>query len=284
MSEYTELPREKWQPRADFAGLDPLPLPELGNSFVADGWSHPKDLSAFRATLPKRLRVTLATPCDDGHRLCFWDSLVKTLERGDMGCDLRVWTPPGDSLVTRGRDNITHDFYFNSSDDYLGFIDSDIDFRPEDVVQGVERRLPIVAGHYAIKQQDLRWCLNSIDGEKPDGVTGLYRVATAGTGWLFFHRSVVARMIAAERRWKHWRMRYIDDARMDVRYHLFADEVIDDPVEFTHSPRRMSEDWSFCYFARKLGYDIWADDGIIVMHEGSIKYPLQAHRESHPKK
>lgn len=279
----TTLKREQWLPHPEFAGLKPEPLPPLARRMMRGGWSHPKDISAFRATLPKRLRVTIATPCDDGHRLCYWQSLVAVLESDDRGYDIRAWTPHGDSLITRGRDNIAHDFYYNTADDILGFIDSDIDFRPEDIDETVNARLPMVAGHYAIKQNELRWCLNSIEGEKPVDESGLYRVATAGTGWLFAHRSVIARMIAAEPYWKAWRMRYIDDGRKDVRHHLFADEVVDDPKWFAHSPRRLSEDWSFCYFARKLGYDIWATEKVITMHEGSIKYPLQAHRETQPK-
>lgn len=237
------------------------------------------DLAAFRATLPERLRISVATPVDDGHKVCYWMSLI-TLAVAQTPHDFRLAVHPGDSLVTRGRDNMLHTFYWETADDYLLFIDSDIDFRNEDLLRLANHRLPIVAGRYAIKQDELRWCINIIPEEKPDPQTGLQKIATAGTGFLMFHRSVVGRMIAAADQWPHWRIRYIDDARRDVRYHLFADEVIDDPEWFTHSPRRMSEDWAFCYFARKLGYDVWLDTNVTVFHRGECDYPRQARRMS----
>lgn len=239
----------------------------------------PTDLAAFRATLPERLRVSIATPVDDGHRFCYWQSIL-ALATAQTGIDFRLALFPGDSLITRARDNMNHQFYFGTSDDFLIFIDSDIDFRVEDIVRLVSHRLPIFAGLYAIKQEELRWCLNTIGGENPDPVTGLQKVATAGTGCFGYHRSVIARMIAAESQWPHWRIKYIDDAHKDTRYHLFADEVIDDPEWFTHSPRRMSEDWAFCYFARRLGYDVWMDTKVITLHEGNIKYPLGTRRQT----
>jgi hypothetical protein len=237
------------------------------------------DLEAFRATLPNRLRVSIATPIDDGHKFCYWQSLL-SLATARTGHDFRLALHPGDSLITRCRDNMNHAFYFGTGDDYLFFIDSDIDFRVEDVIRLVSHRLPIAAGLYAIKEENLRWCLNTLKDEAPHPETGLQKVATAGTGFLCYHRSVIGRMIAAAPQWPHWKVRYIDDAHRDDRYHIFADEVIDDPEWFTHTPRRMSEDWSFCYFARRLGYDVWMDTKVITHHRGEINYPLNTRRQT----
>lgn len=247
------------------------------SSITLDHYPPASDLAAFRATLPQRLRVSIATPIDDGHKFCYWQSLL-SLATARTGHDFRLALFPGDSLIPRARDNMNHLFYFGTADDYNFFVDSDIDFRIEDILQIVDRRLPLCAGLYAIKEEKLRWCMNTIKDEPADPATGLQKVATAGTGFFCYHRSVVARLIAAAPQWPHWKVRYIDDAHRDERYHLFADEVIDDPEEFTHSPRRMSEDWSFCYFARKLGYDVWMDTKVITLHDGGIKYPLNTRR------
>jgi hypothetical protein len=240
----------------------------------------PADLAAFRAQLPARLRVLIITPCDDGHKLCFWQSLRAFEKTPDpAGHTYEILTPPGDSLITRARNNYNHTFFFGTDFDYLLWIDSDLDFRPEDIHRLVAHRLPIVGGTYYIKARDTRPCINSLPGEGTDPETGLMRVASTGTGALMYHRSVVAAMIAAADSWDKWRLRYIDDANQDTRYALFFDGVIDDK-DFPHTPRFMSEDWSWCYFARKLGYDIWLDTRAVFLHRGEIDYPLHARRMS----
>lgn len=239
----------------------------------------PADLTAFRAALPEQLSIMVVTPCDDGHKLCFWNSL-RAFERtpDPAGHRYTVLTPPGDSLIPRARNNYNHVFYFGTACDYILWLDSDLDFRPEDIWRLVAQRLPIVAGLYAIKERSLRWCLNAIPGEPIDPATGLQRVACAGTGALLYHRSVIAAMIAAAPTWPHWRVQYVDDHTKEQKYHLFHHGVIDDPVEFSHSPRDMSEDWSFCYMARKLGFDVWLDWQAVFLHRGEIDYPLDCRR------
>jgi hypothetical protein len=254
----------------------------LKERLIAAGFPNPQDLEAFRATLPAELRVTIATPCDDGHKLCFWQSLVATAQAKIPGLQLRIWTPHGDSLVTRGRNHILHDWYFETCDDYLLFIDSDIDFRVEDVARTVMHRLPIIAGRYAIKEEPLRWCLNGIPNEPVDQATGLQRVSTTGTGWFCTHRSVIGRMIAAADMWPHWRIKFTSDQFRQTRHLIYAHAVVIDPVMFPDHPegRELSEDWAFCYFARQLGYDIWSDTRLVVLHRGETFYPRSARRLS----
>ncbi len=235
-------------------------------------------LAEFRATLPEKMSIMIATPIDDGHRRCFWES-VRLLERtpDPAGHTYHVVTFPGDSLVTRVRNKILHEFFFLTKHDYLGFIDSDIDFLPGDAFKLAAHRLPIVCGLYGIKEPKLRWCMNSLPGEFVDPKTGLQKVATAGTGWLFIHRSVIATMIAAADSWTHWKIKYIDDHSRQPRHWLFFDGVVEHPG-LDPNPRGMSEDWAFCFFARQLGFDIWMDTRAIVLHEGNIMYPLECRR------
>lgn len=237
------------------------------------------DLAAFRAKLPEKLKVLIVTPCDDGHKLCYWNS-IRALEKAKdpAGHTYEVLTPPGDSLIPRARNNFSHTFQFKTNFDYIGWIDSDEDFRPEDIWRLISHRLPIVAGTYYIKDREGRPCINTIPGEAADE-NGLLRVATAGTGALFYHRSVIDAMIEAADWWPHWPIRYVCDNTKDVKYHLFHHGVVDDP-DFGHTPRDLSEDWSWCYFARKLGYDVYLDTKAVFIHRGEIDYPLHARRMS----
>lgn len=230
---------------------------------------------------PEPVSVFVAIPADDGHKLRFWQSLLElATSPAPKGVTYRLIPTPGDSLIPRARNNLVWSWYTQTNDDYLLFLDTDLDFRPEDVHRLIQHRLPIVCGLYGKKQEKLGWVVNAIRGE-PFAVDGkLHRVACAGTGAFLVHRTVVAAMIAAADTWTHWRVRYYDDNDGSMRWHLFAHAVIDDPVEFARSPRDMSEDWSFCYFARKLGFDVWLDTAAVFLHEGAALYPLQTRRLS----
>lgn len=272
------LSPEQWRPHPKAQLPDPRELPDFAARFMASGFPHPQDIAAFRATLPPVLTVTIATPCDDGHRLCYWQSLIAAVQARLPNIILRLDTPRGDSLVPRGRNRQLHNWYYGTADDYLHTIDSDIDFSVDDLVRTYTNPLPVKAGLYAIKQDEHRWCMNAIPTEPLCPVTKFQRVGTAGTGWLGVHRSVAARMIAAANFWPHWKINFIDDQDRTTHHLIYAHAVVDDPKEFTHSPRELSEDWSFCYFARQLGYDVWMDHGVATFHEGAALYPRGARR------
>lgn len=279
-SSVLRLPSSAWKPHPASVLPAPRALSPLATRLLRTGFPDPRNLAAFRATLPAHLTVTIATPCDDGHKLCYWQSLLAAAQARIPGLTLRIWTPPGDSLVPRGRNTLLHDWYSNTADDFLLTIDSDIDFRVEDILQTLAHRLPISAGRYAIKQDELRWCLNNLPGEPVDPATGLQRVATTGTGWLCYHRSVIGRMMAAADYWPHWRVKFTSDQFNATRYLLYAHCVVLDLQTWPDRPegRELSEDWSFCYMAWTLGYDIWSDTNLNVLHCGSAMYPRAARR------
>lgn len=234
---------------------------------------------------PGPYRVFISTPCDDGHQLCFWDSL-RALERasirGHTRHRYRFHATPGDSLIPRGRNNHAHHFYHATADDFLLSLDSDLDFRVEDVEQLFDNPGPVMAGRYAIKQEELRWCLNNIPGEKVDPFTQREFVSTAGTGFLAAHRHVYGTLMAEAAAWPHWRIRYNDDASRAVVHDLYFNGVVHDPEWFPGFPegRYLSEDWGFCYLARKHGFPVVCDHRVTALHRGQCDYPRQARRLS----
>lgn len=232
---------------------------------------------------PGPYRVFVSTPCDDGHRLCFWDSL-RALERaslrGHTRHRYRIHTTPGDSLVPRARNHHAHHFYFETADDVLLSLDSDLDFCVGDIEQLLDDPGPVMAGRYAIKQAELRWCFNQIPGEKVDPFTQREFVSTAGTGFLAAFRHVYGTIIAEAAAWPHWRIRYNDDQSRAVLHDLYFNGVVHDPLYFPGYPagRYLSEDWGFCYLARKHGFPVVCDHRVTAFHEGAVKYPLGARR------
>lgn len=231
----------------------------------------------------------IVTPCDDGHKLCFWDSL-RTFEKlyhsGKLNTPHRfeVITPPGDSLVPRARNNLAALAFLSTGFDAQISFDSDLDFRPEDVIAFADRfasqNLDILAGLYAIKQDDLRWCINAIPGKECDPQTGMQEIAMAPGGLNITHRRVFERMIAEADNWTHWPVRYTDDHTGRELWDFYHNGVVRDPKEWPDKPlgRYLSEDWGFSYFARKLGFTIWLDTKIVFLHRGECFYPKQARR------
>jgi hypothetical protein len=245
--------------------------------------------------LPRMIEIPsrsflIATPCDDGHRLCYWESL-RAFERayysGQIPTSHRfeVVTTQGDSLIPRGRNNIAYAF-LKSNHDFLFSIDSDLDFRPEDVIRLADlaaiHNTDILAGLYAIKQDELRWCINSFRGQelKMDG--SLQEIAMAPGGLNITHRRVFESMIKAAPTWDKWRVDYTEDATLRDGWDFYFNGVVFDLEAFPDKPRGryLSEDWGFSYFARKLGFRIWCDPQSIFLHCGNFLYPKQVRRLS----
>lgn len=229
----------------------------------------------------------VSTPCDDGHRFCFWQSLLASVSTEAPASMRLIFCPtPGDSWIGRIRTNIINTFYFDTDHDALCFLDSDLDFRPEDIHRMVQTAIEhpegITCGLYYKKQDEVGGVFNTIKGRDvlltPNA--GAQEIAAGGTGAMVIPRDVVERMIyaAMSGEWDRWPVRYIEDGTLKERWHLFHDGVIDDPEAFPHSPRLMSEDWSFCYMARQLGIKIWLEPAAVFLHEGNCLYPKQARR------
>lgn len=230
----------------------------------------------------------IVTPCDDGHKFCFWESLrrfERALHTGQLDTPHRfeVITMPGDSLVPRARNNLLHTFFTRTDFDFIFPLDSDLDFTPQDVIRLADlaagRDLDFLAGRYAIKEPNLRWCENGLPGETPDA-DGLLRISMAPGGIHLISRRCIAAMIAAADTWPHWRIRYTCDAAQDERWNLYFAGVVLDPEMFPDRPlgRYLSEDWGISYLARKLGFTIWCDTRTVMLHRGEIFYPLGARR------
>ena len=231
----------------------------------------------------------IATPCDDGHKFCFWDSL-RTFEKlyhaNQLGTAhvFETFTMPGDSLVPRARNNIAAAFLTQTDHDYLVSIDSDLDFRPADILRladlAAAHDLDMLSGLYAIKQDELRWCINAAADAKPDPVTGLVSITMAPGGCNVVHRRVFERMIAAGPTWTPWLVDYTEDGTHRDLWNFYFNGVVRDIEEWPDKPRGryLSEDWGFSYFARKLGVRIWLDEKTVMLHRGETFFPKQARR------
>lgn len=148
-------------------------------------------------------------------------------------------------------------------------IDSDMKWQAAHVYQILGHNKPIVGGVYARKEANSRWVMTGLEGEEIDEATDLLKVKEIGTGFLWIAREVFEKMIK-EMPWIEYDAA---DEHGAVRpmWNFFYQGVQD--------RRLLGEDYGFCHFARKLGYDIFADTRCIIPHTGNADYPLPHDRK-----
>jgi hypothetical protein len=213
-----------------------------------------------------------------------------------------------ESLITRARNYIA-DTFLRSNYDYLIFIDSDIEFQKEDVLElsqwaSANSHMEIISGPYPKKQISWEKVKKASDlgvGKNDPTLLSYFigdfalnttkavdqielkkcienkipiEVNETGTGFMLIKRQVFEKFIKAypERNYKpdHIRDHYFDGSREIT---AFFDCVID-PV----TRRYLSEDYMFCDFVRKIGIKIWLLPWLRLNHVGN--YIFQGNLEA----
>jgi FkbM family methyltransferase len=251
-----------------------------------------------------RPKVFIATPSHD-HK--FHASFAFSLFRLQAARLFPLYiTKVGGAGVARARNNQVHEFLTKTDCEIFACVDGDIEFQVEHFARCVrhitEGGKLNVNGLYAHKQEELQWCVNAMAGEEMDPATGLQRVATAGTGFKFVHRSVFERIIEA-----HPELAYAEDLHGErglTRWDIFSmgvvgknspgsklreiEEMLSGPlnaaelrerirsvIEAKHPPGRyLTEDWYLDVRCGELGIPVYVDCTFNVKHEGLISFPL----------
>lgn len=218
-----------------------------------------------------RPKLFIATPAHDGKfHAGFTFSLLKLVHCGKfkLTFDRGVGCGVGRARNTMAAEFLATTFPDGSRPEYYCPIDADITFNPAHLERALAFDKPIVCIPYALKQDRLQWCMNSLPGEVPDPATGFQKVSTAGTGFMVIKREVFEAMIAA-----YPEIEYdedLPDAKGQKRWDFFSMGVL--------KRHYLTEDWYFCVRARQLGFDIWMDALNHVAHEGLISFPLEKQR------
>lgn len=196
---------------------------------------------------------------------------------------------PGDSLVTRARNNLAHSFYKASSEedsDYCLWLDCDILFDPEAVLQMLALDLDFVAAPYSKKSLHLdriaesarlnlpndrmmaaagtpnvNWLVHPIRCDVP------MPVLEAGSGFWLTKRKVYTQMIEGL---PHIKFNRCNDEKHygDHGYDFFRVGVWPETKEY------LSEDWWFCREWRKLGGTVYCCFWVKTNHVGPYLYPM----------
>lgn len=188
-------------------------------------------------------------------------NLGKVLVRNNIHHGLL--TLANSSLITQARSKIANFFINNTEHEYLFFLDSDIGFDPNDVIKLMNHNMDIVSAAYPMKIIPSRYCVNIKQPENRKG--DLIEIEGNGMGFVMIKRKVFLDIARQYPGLKYIPSDYHSDtphteAEFKNSYHFFAEHRTQNGF--------MSEDHSFFYRAKQVGYNIWLDPTIKLNHTG----------------
>jgi hypothetical protein len=221
--------------------------------------------------------VFIATPAYQAPELAYLQSVARTIDDlRSHGIEATHYMTGGDSLVTRGRHTLVHDFLCSPATHLLQW-DADLECLDEAAVRTmIATGRPIVGGAYPfrdgsggvvanLRRQDVKAKRVDIRGDNT------IPVSEVGTGFLLTRRDVLIDMQK-----RHPELLYEADLSGYAGAPMWA--LFDVALEPTPQGRKRyaSEDWRFCSIARADGYEVciyyppefrhWGKKG----HEGHV--------------
>jgi hypothetical protein len=232
----------------------------------------------------KPICLFIATPMYGGvGHIGYIASILKLTELlRNNGILFKLRMLPSESLITRGRNKLSHMFLQDKDATHLLFIDADIAFQAEDILYILNLNKDLIGLPYAIK--DIKWDQigkTLLQGNyhpdelkkasqhivfnvhKKEDLTrisnGLLNAKEIGTGLMLIKRDVLYKIMEAEP--ELYSIDYSIPECPKV-YHFF-DTLIDDDKRF------LSEDYAFCKRWKKIGGDVFLYVPVKTIHFGN---------------
>lgn len=200
-----------------------------------------------------------------------------------------------ESLISRGRNASVAHFLTDQEATHLLFIDSDIEFEPEDIAKLINADKEVICAGYAQKwlredmiknifqrdevpAQPLELCTHtSIQIPRPqrvEEVQEIVEIEYATTGFLLIKREAIEKMKAT-----YPNRKYINDidgymsANPDSFYDFF-------PATIRENTRRFeSEDFGFSRLWKECGGTVYLHTNVTLRHHGWFGYPANIYRQ-----
>jgi hypothetical protein len=180
-----------------------------------------------------------------------------------VGLNWSLDTMVNESLVTRARNNLMAKMMTNQSATHFMFIDADIRFQPESILQMMACDKDVIGGLYPKKALPVNYVINLKRETKVQG--DIFTVDTMGTGFLLFKRHVYEKLCAA-----HPETKYVDDVGLGKQFEPTMYSIFD--VAIDEKGHYLSEDWLFCRRWSALGGEIWAHGKVLLNHIGHYEF------------
>ena len=172
-------------------------------------------------------------------------------------------TMANESLISRGRNNLISRGMFHPQPTHFFFIDADIRFNPESILQLLLDEKDVIGGLYPKKGLPIDYNFNIKQGGKIEGQ--LVEVDTLATGFMMIKREVIEKMFK-----EYPDTKYIDDVGIGKEFEPFMYALFDTLID--SKGHYLSEDWTFCRRWAAMGGEIWADTRILLDHIGYFSF------------
>lgn len=228
--------------------------------------------------------IFIGIPCYGSQLYCqFAQSLLRLVELlTKQEIPHKIEFLGSDSLISRARNSIVAKFYADPNNTHLLFLDSDLMFAPEAVLQMLAHDKELVGCPYPKKvynwqkvesvlkeketiDENLKPLLTDINynllPQSQDVKSTLVKCKDIPTGFMLIKRSLITTMMMAypQRKYKN-NIAGIDSSADDCYYDFFGTGVINNIY--------LSEDYYFCHLVRELGIECWLETAFTFGHIG----------------
>jgi hypothetical protein len=248
----------------------------------------------------RKVKLFVATPMYGGNCLGLYAKSSLDLQGlcTKYGIEVKFSFLFNESLITRARNYLVDEF-LRSGFTHLLFIDSDINFDPNDVMALIALDKDVIGAPYPKKSINWRsvwnaskklatnpnfneqefnpgelegvagdYVFNPVPGTKSFSVLEPLEVMEIGTGFMMVKRAVFDKF-KEEYPHLNYKPDHVGQANFDgSRYiHAYFDTVID-----PDSHRYLSEDYMFCQYFRAIGGRIWLCPWMKTGHTGTYEF------------
>jgi hypothetical protein len=181
------------------------------------------------------------------------------------GIEIEIGSICGCSVVSRARNLLAKDMLESKCTDLM-FIDSDINFEPQDILRllawASDPKKGIVAAVPRTRKPE-KVFISTLDFDENNKLTmdsmGLVRAKRVATAFMMVRREVFEQLVEAHPEWN-----YYDESTNRTLSAMFDFKVTDEGY--------IGEDFLFCDRARELGFEVWIDPTISLGHMGVHEY------------
>lgn len=183
----------------------------------------------------------------------------------EHGIDIQLGSICGCSVVSRARNLLAKDM-LESKCDYLLFIDSDINFEPDDIFRlmawGTDPKKGIVAAVPRTRNESKVY-IATLDYDENGDLTmngmGLVRAKRVATAFMLVRREVFETLEKEHPEWAYY------DSKTDRTLSCMFDFQLAEEGY-------IGEDFLFCDRVRDHGFEVWIDPTITLGHMGVQEY------------
>lgn len=227
------------------------------------------------------MAVLICTPAYDSK--LHIDHEIAVMEMASTGIPIVVSLMGNESLIPRARNTMFSQFLQDKTFSHLFFLDADVNIKGSDFRKLYESGKDVVGAAVRLKGKDKIYNYHEI--LKVDN--NYTATDMLGTACIMFSRKACEDLADFARKMNEevneWRKKGVPDYLMpewiyDRRSMLLNGmddknyEMFDIFKLWINNKIYLSEDFSACYFLRKLGYDIWVDTSIVTRHNGTLNF------------